>query len=168
MARHGSGAPDPVTLPTRLRTVGAVDAQPPDIASSRPYLRFVPWWDPSTALDGHRPSGSYVETFWTPVLGPASVVAIRWANSMFERHPGGFELTLEEFAARIGLGARKGRNSPARRCLQRLDYFGLASDGDRVAVRTHVPDLPAHLQRRLPPALRAELRSGGRRPTPSG
>ncbi|MFV0317016.1 MAG: hypothetical protein ACK5O2_08655 [Microthrixaceae bacterium] len=127
------------------------------VSADVPVMRFAPWWEPDLALCGHDPTGGYVETYWTPVLGPASTMTLRWVTHMFELHGGGFEIPFGEFAARIGLGARKGRHSPAARCVDRLRYFNLASIRGEVLIRTHVPSLPAHLRRRLPSELRRSL-----------
>ena len=119
-------------------------------------LRVAPWWDPTLALHGHDPLGDYAETYWTPVLGPAAIVNLRWANRMFVERSNGFEIRFADFARHVGLGSRRGRNSPAARCIDRLQYFGLATVRSRLLVRTHVPDLPTHLRRRLPADLRDE------------
>lgn len=119
-----------------------------------PVIHAMPWWEPELALSGHSPLDVYTETYWTPVLGPASSLALRWFARMFESHHDGFDVGFADFARHLGLGSRRGRNSPAARCVRRLEYFDLARGGERLMVRTHVPDVPPSLIRRLPVDLR--------------
>lgn len=129
-------------------------------------LVVSPWWDPELALSAHDPLGTYVEDHWLPVLGPSALLALRWLTRALAENPPGLEIPMRDFARSLGLGRRTGRDAPASRCLGRLCYFGLArpdrpaasmraANTRAVAVRTHVPSLPAHLHRRLPAALRS-------------
>lgn len=132
-----------------------------------PTLSIRPWWEPALAVHGHDPLDPYAETHWLPVLGPSAMCALRWATRRLRSAPQGFETDLREFARCLGLGRRLGANSPARRCLERLCYFhlgrirhcGTGDPGDNppvlaYAVRTHLPEVPGHLQRKLPRSLR--------------
>lgn len=136
----------------------ATDAGRPAPRSARALL-VLPWWDPDLAVRGHDPRGDYVEAHWLPVLGPSAMSALRWTSRTLSESPLGTEIALRDFARSLGLGSRIGRDSPASRCLDRLCYFGLARSETAaahqrgIAVRTHVPSLPPHLHRRLPPGL---------------
>ncbi|MCB1271057.1 MAG: hypothetical protein M9942_06980 [Microthrixaceae bacterium] len=140
-------------------------------------LLIRPWWEPELAVQGHDPLGEYAEVFWLPVLGPSALCALRWLCRRLVSAPEGFEVPHREFARSLGLGSRSGANSPSVRCLERLGYFHLvrslepgsgpmASPGGGPAsargpvdsrcfgVRTHLPELPRHLERRLPRSMR--------------
>ncbi len=157
------------------RTGNATDARrtapgPPGSPLPRsredPVLEVSPWWDPALAVDGHSPLEQYAEQYWLPILGPAALLALRYGARGFRSHPGGFRVTHSDFARSLGLGNRRGANAPAVRCLDRLAYFGHARIDDtgpectRIQMRTHVPDLPGHLWRRLPKGLRPQDPSG--------
>lgn len=128
--------------------------------SSRIVLSLNAWWDPQLAVAGHDPCGDYAESHWLPVLGPTALLALRWSSRALRTHPQGLAVNHRDFARALGLGARTGPDAPSVRCLKRLCYFGLArldhdtSAARSLAVRTHVPALPEHLQKRLPRELR--------------
>lgn len=127
-------------------------------------LSLSAWWDPHLAVTGHDPRGDYAESHWLPVLGPSALLALRWMSRALASHPQGLEVAHRDFARAIGLGDRTGSHAPSVRCLERLCYFDLARSagatpaGRALAVRTHVPDLPEHLRRRLPRELRRPTR----------
>lgn len=127
---------------------------------SEVVLSLSAWWDPHLAVVGHDPRGEYAESHWLPVLGPSALLALRWASRALRTHPQGLDVNHRDFARALGLGARTGPDAPSVRCLDRLCYFGLARHGPdtsaarSLAVRTHVPDLPEHLHKRLPRELR--------------
>lgn len=135
-------------------------------STSRPriVLSLSAWWDPHLAITGHDPRGDYAESHWLPVLGPSALTALRWMSRTLSTHPQGLDIAHRDFARAIGLGDRTGSHAPSVRCLDRLSYFDLARFGEggptgrALAVRTHVPDLPEHLHRRLPRELRAPMR----------
>jgi hypothetical protein len=125
-----------------------------------PTLRIVPWLDPIADPHGVQPCSRYVELYWLPVIGPSTTWLIRRLSYGLEMHPNGLQLDLTETARSLGLGERKGKNSPFRRAIQRLCTFELArSHGpDALAVRTTVPPLPLRHLSRLPDSLQASHR----------
>ena len=120
-------------------------------------LHLLPWWESELALAGHLPTDPYVERFWLPVMGPAATLALRRIAADLRRRPTGYSVGVADLARSLGLGRGTGRNAPVARAIDRLGHFGLARrTGGGVMVRTHVPDLPEHLSRRLPRWLREE------------
>jgi hypothetical protein len=68
-------------------------------------------------------------------------------------------VSLEDFAASLGLGHGTARNAPVVRTLQRLVQFGLARWHDHaLEVRLSVPRLRERRLRRLPAVLQAAHR----------
>jgi hypothetical protein len=121
-------------------------------------LAVVPLVDPVVELVGHDPRSSFAETFWTPVLGPASVILLRRLADYLDDSPDGFPLPLGPAAATIGLGHSGGCNGRLIHTLERLVTFGMAKPcGDELAVRRmlpplarrHIARLPGHLAERL-------------------
>jgi hypothetical protein len=85
------------------------------------------------------------------VLGPSATWALRRLAGMAVAND---ELTvsLEDFAAALGLGHGTGRNAPVIRTLERLVHFGLARwQHHALEVREAVPTLTERHLRRLPP-----------------
>jgi hypothetical protein len=65
-------------------------------------------------------------------------------------------VSLEDFAASLGLGHGTARNAPVVRTLERLVHFGLARwHDDALEVRLTVSMLSERQLRRLPPVLQA-------------
>ena len=109
--------------------------------------------------DGFDPHGRYVETYWLPVLGPASVVAFRRLNARLDARPSGLAFDLGDLAHSLGLGRSTARNSPIVRTLHRLEQFGLARvDHGTYAVRRTAPALTRRQADRLPAHLIGEHR----------
>lgn len=100
----------------------------------------------------------YVERFWLPILGPSPLWLLRRLVDGLETSPSGYLLPVETTARSLGLGSSAGRHSPFRRAVGRGAHFGvLRHDGaGRLAVRTRLAPLPAHLLARLPDPLRLE------------
>ena len=125
----------------------------------RDMIPTVAWHDPAIT-SGFDPAGSYVETYWLPVLGPSSTWALRRITGwLAEAADSGLWLPLEPFARSLGLGAPTCRNAPARRAISRLIDFRLAyvdHDRDVLAVRTLIPALSARAVEHLPGHLRMQ------------
>lgn len=97
--------------------------------------------DPRLEAAGFDVRSAYMERFWLPVLGPASVMAMRHLNAGLAVRPRGYRIEVEELARSLGLGGT-GRNSPVRRTLHRLVSFDMAAvRGSDLLVRTHVAAL---------------------------
>lgn len=126
----------------------------PDIAS--PTIPIVAWEDPVIDSLGFDPRSPYVENFWLGILGPSTTLLLRRIAAGLERHPEGFDLSLTETAAALGLGGRGGRNAPVMRSLARCCQFGAAVfyGNDRLAVRRRLPPLTQAQVGRLSPELR--------------
>jgi hypothetical protein len=123
-------------------------------------LPVVPLVDPIVEELGHDARSRYAETFWLPVLGPASVVLLRRLADCLDESPEGFLLPLAPAAATIGLGHSGGCNAPLIRTLGRLVTFGIARvNGDGLAVRRCLPPLARRHIVRLPGYLAEQLRS---------
>jgi hypothetical protein len=115
--------------------------------------------DPVVELVGHDARSSYTENFWTPVLGPASVILLRRLADYLDDSPSGFVLPLGEAAATLGLGHTSGCNGRLIRTMERLITFGMARPlGDDLAVRQTLPPLARRHIARLPGPLVERLR----------
>jgi hypothetical protein len=115
-------------------------------------LRVVAWPDPLIDALGFDPRSWYVEQFWLGVVGPTSTWLMRRLAACFDVHPDGFELDVAETARSLGLGDRKGAQSPFRRALARCVRFDLARavPAGGLAIRRHMPPLPRRHLVRLP------------------
>ncbi len=110
--------------------------------------------DDDTAVDGHDPRSSYVETFWLPVVGPSTTLLLRHLADELDASPGGFEIDAGQLSSDIGLGTRVHRRSPFVRTLDRAAKFGLAQfDGVVLAVRPRLATLHRRQVQRLSPRL---------------
>jgi len=115
-------------------------------------MRIVPWTDREIDAFSIDCRSHYVETFWLPVLGPSATWLLRRVGDRLESEPEGFDLDLDETARSLGLGAVDRQHSPMRRAIDRCLRYGMARrSGDNVvAVRRHVPAVPARQLIRLP------------------
>jgi len=113
--------------------------------------------DPLIANLGHDVRSPYAETFWTPVLGPTAILALRRFADLMPEDSDSFKVRVTELAQDLGVGGTggaSGRNAPIRHTLRRLAAFDMAVvRGDTYAVRAHVPPLPAWRLSRLSPGL---------------
>ncbi|MEW6473156.1 MAG: hypothetical protein AB1679_12870 [Actinomycetota bacterium] len=117
-------------------------------------LTVVPLRDPVVEAVGHDPRSAYVESFWTPILGPSAVMAARHLSARLEDSPEGVTVSLAVLARQLGLGAGTGRNAPHIKSLARLTVFGLArTEGDVYALRLAFPPLARRHLRCLTPQL---------------
>lgn len=92
------------------------------MTTARP-VRLLPM---TNTEGGYDPRSRYVELFWLPLLGPASVLLLRRTAYLFEARPQGCDLDLGTFAATLGLRGAVGRNSTLVRTFHRLASFGFA------------------------------------------
>jgi hypothetical protein len=114
-----------------------------------PILRLVPLPDPVVERLGHRPGSPYVEFVWLGILGPSTTFAwqrlARQATAISSSN-----LDVADFSLSLGLGEGLGRNAMVSRTLARLVAFDAARrQGDTLAVRLALPDLPARRLSRL-------------------
>ncbi len=117
-------------------------------------LEVVGWDDPLVEQLGHAPRSAYVETYWLPVIGPASTWAMRRLTILLDAAPEGYSLPLAELGRELGLGAGTGRSSPVVRTLARIVAFGLATPrGDALAIRRMLAPLTCRQVRSLPEPL---------------
>ena len=74
---------------------------------------------------------------WTPILGPASVLAYRRIAGTLDHHPDGYRLDVVELAGSLGLGTGTVAHSTIARTLRRIAAFHLATftDDGTYAVR---------------------------------
>lgn len=98
----------------------------------------------------------YVEQFWLPILGPASVAVLRWCGR--ERPQ---QFPVGHLGATLGVTAGDGQWSPIWKTLNRLKSFGLLDhnhDGEILAVYSRIMPLNKVRVGKLTPALRAAER----------
>ena len=105
----------------------------------------------------------FVEEFWLPVLGPSSVVLLRWVARHADELTRYQLMPLVELASVIGLGTSVGRHSPICRTLERLARFDAArrdtaptANTPQLTVHSHLLPLPHRLATQLPPAVQAD------------
>ncbi len=119
------------------------------------HLHVIAWPDPVIDRLGFAPQSIYTELAWTPVLGPASVLAYRRIAGTLEHHPDGYRLDVAELAGSLGLGAGTGAHSTIARTLRRIAAFGLAvfTDDSTYAIHRRIPPLSTRQSSRLSPSL---------------
>jgi hypothetical protein len=119
------------------------------------HLHVIAW--PDSVIDrlGFAPQSVYTELAWTPILGPASVLAYRRIAGTLEHHPDGYRLDIVELAGSLGLGSGTGAHSTIARTLRRIAAFHLAvfTDDDTYAIRRRIPPLTGRQASRLSPSL---------------
>ena len=133
------------------------DAATPSPLAARPALRVTVWNAAGLEAAGHDPRSAYVERFWLPILGPSTVLLLRYLAAALDAAPGGFLLDLEETARALGLGVREGPHAPLARALRRAADFAMASEPEpgHLAVRRRMPSLSTRQVARLPASLQA-------------
>lgn len=128
-----------------------------DWLAGQDLIPAIAWIEPSGEFD---PAGSYVETYWLPVLGPSATLALRRiTQSLADCAGSGAWLPVEPLARSLGLGSSAARNSIVRRAIGRIVDFRLAEiDHERgvLAVRTLIPRLSERAVERLPAHLAAQ------------
>lgn len=119
------------------------------------HLHVVAWPDPVIDRLGFAPQSPYTELAWTPILGPASVLAYRRIAGALQHHPDGYDFDVAELAGALGLGTGVGAHSSIARTLRRIAAFHLAVfvDDMTYAVRRRIPPLSARQVTRLSPCL---------------
>jgi hypothetical protein len=127
----------------------------------RDLIPTISWDDPVAGV-GFDPTGSYVETYWLPILGPSSTWALRRiAGWLAGAGPSGVWLPVDPLARSLGLGGGAARNAPGRRAIARLVDFRLAVidyEHGLLAVRRAIPMLTERAVDRLPGHLAAQHR----------
>ncbi len=124
-------------------------------------LHVVAWPEPVIDRLGFAPQSPYTELAWTPILGPASVLAYRRIAGTLQHHPDGYHLDVVELAGSLGLGTGTGASSSIARTLRRIAAFHLAVfvDDGTYAIRRRIPPLTARQATRLSPCLRRVVTS---------
>jgi hypothetical protein len=124
------------------------------------HLQVIAWPDPVVDRLGFAPQSIYTELAWTPILGPASILAYRRIAGALEHHPDGYRLDVVELATSLGLGAGTGAHSAIARTLRRIAAFHLAvfTDAGTYAIRRRIPPLTARQANRLSPSLARVVR----------
>ena len=117
-------------------------------------LRIVGWPDPVLDAVGHELHSAYVERFWLPVLGPSTTWLARLLARGLDADPEGFDLDLDATAAALGLGTKRGTNSPFLRSLARAGHAAA------YGMMAHVP-LRGMVKARVLDTFAAMYRAGG-------
>lgn len=114
-------------------------------------LHAVPHPVPRLQRVGFPLQHPYLEQCWAPLVGPSSVLLLRRCAWLWrEGEPA--KLPLEDLAAQLGLGRGTGRNSPARRTVERVVQFRFAAmpAPGELHVYTEIAPVPAYKLDRLP------------------
>lgn len=119
------------------------------------HLHVIAWPDSVIDRIGFAPQSIYTELAWTPILGPASVLAYRRLAGTLEHHPDGYRLDVVELAGSLGLGTGTGAHSTIARTLRRIAAFHLAVfvDDATYAIRRRIPPLSVRQASQLSPGL---------------
>ncbi len=125
-----------------------VEEQPPGVT----WLAVLPWADPVIDQLGVDPRSEYVERYWLPLVGPASVLLVRYLAHRFDETPEGFSLDVTHTARVLGLGTGLGRWGPLQRTVHRCANFGFVRrwGDERVLARRHLPTVTRQQLARLP------------------
>jgi hypothetical protein len=83
-------------------------------------------WSAATAGESYDVRSLYVERCWLGILGPSTLLLLRYVADRLELSPEGFVMDMEPTARMLGVGMRTGKNSPLRRSLGRAVAFGAA------------------------------------------
>ena len=137
-----------------------------DDATSDQTIRIIAWRSAPVPRPTHDARSSYVERCWLPILGPSTLLFLRFAVDALEREPDGAVVPIAEIAGALGLRGRTGDVAPFRRTLERAVDFHMVRrlHSGTLAVRRHLPELsPRQLERaprRSSAAPHDELRLG--------
>jgi hypothetical protein len=125
----------------RTATVGTLTAR----MVTGETLRIVPWPHRAGSRPLHDARSAYVERCWLPIVGPSTLLFLRFASRTFEHSPQGADIDRSELACALGLRGRPGDHAPFRRMLSRAIDFQMAciDPSGRLAVRRHLPELSA-------------------------
>jgi hypothetical protein len=114
-----------------------------------PILTLVRFSDPGVERFGHRPGSPYVEFVWLGILGPSTTFAWQRLARLAAVMPS-TRIDITDLSVSLGLGESLTRNAVVSRTLSRLVAFDAARrQGDTLAVRLALPDLPERLLTRL-------------------
>ncbi|MGH9066605.1 MAG: hypothetical protein ACRD0J_03655 [Acidimicrobiales bacterium] len=140
------------------------------------HVRIEAWVDPVVDALGFDPKGPYLEFVALPRLGPAACWCLRRLTSGLSVQPGGYECSVPDLSAELGLGTGAGRHSHIAHTLSRLEVFGLLRPvgPDTYQVRRVLSPLTEAQLSRLPAsarrahALLVDRRDRGRQVHPAG
>ena len=111
-------------------------------------LRIEAWTDPVVDALGFDARGPYLDFVALGRLGPTSSWCLRRLAYGLAAHPEGYDVSLVELGAELGLGRYSGKNAHQGRCHDRLEDFGTARGGGPGALQ---------VRRRIPPLTQAQL-----------
>lgn len=98
-----------------------------------------PWWP-------HRPGDHYVERFYTPIVGPTSVLLLRYLDELLtEAEDRPVVLPARDVHPAVGLGAGGGGHGRLISTLDRLRKFGICNSGV-VLANTYCIEIPDRLR----------------------
>jgi hypothetical protein len=129
-----------------------------DLSFDDDHLLVRPWADPVVDAVGHDPRSTYVERFYLGILGPSTTFFLRHLVERFDAAPDGYELSLADCAAALGLGRLRTAGAAFPRTVARSCQFGAArlAGAGVLEVRRRLPPLTVRQVRRLPPDRQAE------------
>ena len=129
-----------------------------DLSFDDDHILVRPWADPVVDAVGHDPRSTYVERFYLGILGPSTTFFLRHLVERLDAAPDGYELTLTDCAAALGLGRLRSAGAAFPRTVARSCQFGAArlAGPDVLEVRRRLPPLTVRQVRRLPPDRQAE------------
>lgn len=109
-----------------------------------PQMHVVALRDPHVEASGHRPGSAYIEAVYLGQLGPSATwLWQRLARTATVRPR--LSIDMVDLAGSLGLSRSLRANAALSRTIGRLQHFDVARrSGDTLAVRTVLPDLPAH------------------------
>ncbi len=128
---------------------GVMPGYPQAPTETPPTLTLVRFPDPVVERFGHRPGSPYVEFVWLGILGPSTTFAWQRLARQAAAIPS-TKIDITDLSVSLGLGESLARNATMSRTLARLVAFdGARRQGDTLAVRLALPDVPERRLTRL-------------------
>ncbi len=119
-------------------------------------ITFTKWVPPDGGRPLHDTRSRYAERCWLPLLGPSTLLLLRFATETLLHCPHGAPVPFDDVASALGLGGRNGDGGPLRRTIARAEAFAMARSGANgtLSVRVTVPELSPRQLLRSPAAVR--------------
>jgi hypothetical protein len=121
-----------------------------------PTLTLTSWEIPTRGQRVHDARSSYVERCWLPILGPSTLLFLRFAVACLDDSPDGVTLQRNAVASALGLGGRDGGCAPFERMLGRAADFRIVRSprAGVIEVRRHLLELSPRQLLRAPEIVR--------------
>src|ERR1700733_9647794 len=114
---------------SRAKAATVAETGRSDVAKELNTITLAVWGSDERGRPIHDVRSAYVERCWLPILGPSTLLFLRFAVRLLDLSPDGVELDTTDLARSLGLGGRNGDGAPFRRVIDRAaDFRVLAVD----------------------------------------